>query len=58
MSFTHPARAVHLTAMAIGIAGVLSANARLHAFLVTLIALLLIAGALSPELDAGWLARP
>lgn len=58
MSFTHPARAVHLTSMAIGIAGVLSANARVHAFLVALIALLLIAGALSPELDAGWLARP
>ena len=58
MPLNHPARGVHVTALVLGVVGALSANRRLHALLVTLIAVLLIAGTLSPELDAGWLARP
>lgn len=58
MPFDHPARAVHLSTFAMGTVGALSANPRVHALLVTLIALLLIGAALSPAMEVGWLARP
>jgi hypothetical protein len=58
MPLNHPARGVHVTALFLGVVGALFSNRRLHALLVTLIAMLLIAGTFSSELDAGWLAQP
>ena len=58
MSLNHPARVVHATAFAVGVAGFSSSNPRLHTGLVIVMALLVLAAALGPGLEPGWLATP
>jgi hypothetical protein len=58
MSLHHPARAVHVISVVLGLTGCLSARPRVHAVVVLTLAALLSAGALSSNIDAGWLARP
>jgi hypothetical protein len=58
MPFLHPARFVQATGVTLGLTGLLISKPRAHAVLITLMAVLLIGAALSPGLDADWLARP
>ena len=55
MPFTHRARVVHVSALLLGLLGALSSRTRVHAVIVTLIALMLVAGALNPTINADWL---
>jgi hypothetical protein len=58
MALSHPARAIHAGAFLIGVAGFSTSSPRVHAVIVAMIGLLLVAGSFDPELGAGWLARP
>ena len=58
MPLSHPARLVHVTALAFGVVGALSSKLRLHAVMVATMGVFLIVGALDPSLDAAWLAQP
>jgi hypothetical protein len=58
MPLDHPARGVHVVSVVLGLVGCLSAKPRVHAVIVLTLAGLLIAGAFSSTIDAGWLARP
>jgi hypothetical protein len=58
MPLNHPARAVHVTALTLGIVGAVSARPRLHTVIVALLCLISIAAALDPRLDPDWLTQP
>lgn len=58
MPLHHPARAVHVTSIVVGIVGSVSSNPRVHAAIVTVVTTLMILAALSPNLGPGWMARP
>jgi hypothetical protein len=55
MPLTHPARIIHASALIFGVSGAMIAKPRLHAVIVVALGILLLAGALDPDLDAGWL---
>ena len=57
MPLDHPARAVHVISVALGLAGSLSSNPRVHTGIVVALAGLLLLGALNPDLDADWMTR-
>lgn len=56
MPIAHPARIVHVTAIALGMMGALSSSRRVHTVLVAVIATLSI-GTLIGQVDPDWLAR-
>jgi hypothetical protein len=58
MPLNHPARGVHVSALALGIIGAMSARPRLHTVIVTVLGLLSIVAALDPQLDPDWLTQP
>ena len=57
MGLTHPARAVHATALAIGVSGVVSSNPRVHRLLIAFMGVLM-AGTLAIQLTPDWLVQP
>jgi hypothetical protein len=58
MPFAHRARSVHSGAVLLGLAGVALSKPVYQALIVTVIAALLIGGALNPTIDADWLNQP
>jgi hypothetical protein len=58
MPFAHRARSVHIGAVLLGLAGVTLSKPVYQALIATVIAVLLVGGALNPTIDADWLKQP
>jgi hypothetical protein len=58
MSFQHPARIVHVTAVLAGCIGSMSSDPRIHAGLIVVLCWLGLGAVLSPAMEPGWLAQP